>query len=132
MTPFELLFGVQMRAEGDLMLKQLLEKEFQQGFEENREDLREKAKEQISKVQEENRRTYNLRRRKATQYKEGDLIAIKRTQLGPGRKIKAKFYEPYVVERAKSNETYDVKSVGSVEGPKTTSTCAEYMKPWRD
>ena len=72
MTPFELLFGVQMRAEGDLMLKQLLEEEFQQGFEENREDLRKKAKEQIAKVQEENRRTYNLRRRKATKYKEGD------------------------------------------------------------
>ena len=114
------------------MLKQLLEKEFQQGFEENREDLREKAKEQISKVRKENRRTYNLRRRKATQYREGDLVAIKRAQLGPGRKMKAKFYGPFTVERTKSNETYDVKSAESVKGPKNTSTCVEYMKLWRD
>ena len=68
-------------------MKQLLEKEFQQGFKENREDLRKKAKEQISKVQAENRRTCYLRRRKATQYREGDLLALKRMQLRPGRKM---------------------------------------------
>ncbi|XP_033222550.1 uncharacterized protein K02A2.6-like [Belonocnema kinseyi] len=97
LTPFELLFGVQMKTEGDLMLKQLLEEEIQTEFEKNREDLRKKAKAQIMKVQEENRYSYNLRRRKATQYKEGDLVAIKRSQLGPGQKMRAKFYGPYRV-----------------------------------
>lgn len=105
MTPFQLLFGTEMRDEIDLQLKALVEEEFQSHFEENRDDLRKKAKEQISKVQEENRRTYNLRRKNAPKYKEGDLVAIKRTQVGPVRKLRAKYLGPYIITKAKLNDT---------------------------
>ena len=130
MTPFELLFGIKMRFGVDAQLKEVIEAEFQSCFQDERDKVRERAEEQITKVQEENRRTYNLRRRTPTKYKLGDLVAIKRTQLGPGRKLKAKFYGPYVIEKVKSNDTYDVKSVGLHEGPQVTSSCAEYMKPY--
>lgn len=87
-------------------------------------------KERISIVQEENRMTYNLRRRKPAKYKIGDLVAIKRTQLGPGLKLMPKYLGPYKVIRIKGRDTYDVCKDGTQEGTMKTSTCAEYMKPW--
>lgn len=101
-------------------------------FEEDREELRKEAKYQIQKVQEENKRSYNLKRKPSTKYKIGDIVAIKRTQLGPGLKLKPKFFGPYEVTKIKSNDTYEVQKMGIHEGPKNTSTCAEFMKWWSD
>ncbi|KYN18246.1 hypothetical protein ALC57_09448 [Trachymyrmex cornetzi] len=125
-----ILFGVKMRDETDLKLREVIEQEFKSRFEEERNEIRARAKEQILKVQSENCKTYNLRRKKATEYQVGNLVAIKRTQLGPGRKLRAKYLGPYQVEKIKPNDTYDVIKSGSHEGPVTTSTCAEYLKPW--
>ncbi|KAG5868407.1 hypothetical protein JTB14_020949 [Gonioctena quinquepunctata] len=63
-SPFEILTGVDMRNKEGVLIKELLEEAAIQKFNENREDLRAESKKQILKVQEENRRTYNLRRRK--------------------------------------------------------------------
>lgn len=130
MTPFELLVGIKMKQKDDIIIKEALEEEFSLRFEKDRNLLRARAKNQILKVQNENRKTYNLRRREATKYKIGDLVAIKRVQMGPGKKLCAKYLGPYKVERVKSNNSYDVKREISGEGPGKTSTCAEYMKPW--
>lgn len=129
-TPFELLFGVKMRNEKDLKLRQIIEQEFQAQFENERDQVRVKAKEQISKIQSENCKTYNLRRRPSRKYVVGDLVAIKRTQFGPGRKLQAKYLGPYSIKKVKPNDTYDVSRFGDHEGPAFTSTCAEYLKPW--
>ena len=128
-TPFELLIGTKMRHK-NVNITELLEKEFQGQFEEKRDNIRTKAKEQILKTQEENRRTYNLRRKKAVKYKVDDIVAIKRVQLGPGRKLRAKYLGPYKISKIKPNDTYDVKRLNTGEGPASTSTCAEYLKPW--
>lgn len=48
----------------------------------------------------------------------------------PGRKLRAKYLGPYNVVKIKENDTYDVKRTNPGEGPGTTSTFAEYMKPW--
>lgn len=125
-----MLIGAEMRRADDVKLKEILDKEWQRQFDEAREELREQAKIQISKVQAENRKSYNLRRRPASTYAEGNLVAIKRTQNIPGRKLKIKYLGPYKIKRVKSNDTYDVERVGNGEGPMTTSTCAEYMKSW--
>lgn len=129
-TPFRLLKGVEMRCSGDLKLREILETEWQHQFEESRDDLRQQAKIQIGKIQEENKKTYNSRRRAPSRYAVGDLVAIKLTQMKPGRKLRAKFPGPYQITKVKLNDTYDVKRVGDGEGPMTTSTCVEYMKPW--
>ncbi|KAG5868594.1 hypothetical protein JTB14_033071 [Gonioctena quinquepunctata] len=106
-----------MRNKEEVLIKELLEEATIQKFNENREDLRAESKKQILKVQEENRRTYNLRRRKPRIYRKGDL---------------RKFLGPYEVTKMKPNDRYDVMKVGHHEGPVRTSTCAEFMKPWVD
>lgn len=131
-SPFEILMGVKMRNKEDLEIRELLEREWIEEFNENREEIRCRGKAQILKVQEENRKRYNLRRRKPRLYTEGDLVAIKRTQFGSGLKVHKKFLGPYEIVKVKPNERYDVVRVGIHDGPMRTSTCNEYMKPWID
>ncbi|GBM33149.1 hypothetical protein AVEN_83664-1 [Araneus ventricosus] len=94
--------------------------------------IREEVKANIFKVQEDNRRQYNRHRRTAPIYKINDLIAIKRTQLGGGLKLKPKFLGPYKVVKIKLHDRYDVAKVGSHEGPAATSTSADHIKLWSD
>lgn len=108
----------------------LLKDSFREQFEETRDALKMRAKEQILKTQEENRKMYNLRRRKSIQYKLDDLMAIKRTQLGPGRKLCAKYLGPYRITMLKLNDTYDVQRTLPGEGPMNTSIYVEFMKLW--
>lgn len=131
-TPFEILIGVQMKNKEDIRLKELIDREVIEQFNSEREELRAECKKQISKVQEENRRTYNLRRRNPKIYKIGDLVAIKRTQFGPGLKLNRKYLGPYEITKVKPGERYDVARVGNHDGPGNTTTCAEYMKQWVD
>lgn len=129
-TPFEVLIGVKMKTEHDMVVKEMLEKEIVEDFNTDREKIREESKKQIAKVQEENRKTYNLRRRNPKLYKKGDLVAIKRTQCGPGLKVCSKFLGPYEITKVKGKERYDVIKLGHHEGPMKTSTCSEFIKPW--
>lgn len=129
-TPFELLFGTKMNSKLTDTLKETLEAEFQANFEKHREDLRREAKKQIFKVQEQNKRTYNLRRRTPRKYAMGDLVAIKRTQFGPHLKLRPKYLGPYKIIKVKSNNTYEVSKEGNHEGPNLTSTAVDHMKPW--
>ncbi|XP_068980970.1 uncharacterized protein [Bombus flavifrons] len=76
------------------------------------------------------RRAFNKRRKKATTYKMGDLVAIKRTQGGPGLKLHSKFLGPYHVVKVLRNDRYIVQREGEHEGPRTTSTAADHMKWW--
>lgn len=129
-SPFELMIGTRMRHRDDVRIRELVEQEFQAAFESDRDRLREDAKLQIMKVQEKNCKGYNLRRRASTIYKQGDLVAIKRTQFGPGRKLKGKYVGPYRIKKVKTNDTYDVERISPGEGPASTSTCVEFIKPW--
>lgn len=83
-TPFELLIGRNMQLKDDLKLRELLKEATIETFHQERSELRHKAKENILKIQEENRRTYNRKRKKPYSYRVGDIVAIKRMQLGPG------------------------------------------------
>ncbi|GBM66221.1 Transposon Ty3-I Gag-Pol polyprotein [Araneus ventricosus] len=132
LTPSELLVGVKMRDKTDLKIRELIKEEIRSNFQESRANLRKDAKQQILKEQESNRKTYNLRRKPPNKYKINDIVAIKRTQHGPGLKFKSKFLGPYKITKIKPNDTYDVKKIGFVEGPVHTSTSAEYLKPWSD
>ena len=109
-TPFDLLFGTKMRTPDQCDIHELFREEIVAAFNEDREEIRRNAKEQMVKVQDENRRSYNLRRKKATIYGTGDLVAIKRTQFGPGLKLKPKNLGPYQVVNKKANDTYELES----------------------
>ena len=92
--------------------------------------MREAAKLQILKIQDENEKNFNRKRKEPRKYSEGELVAIKRTQYGPGLKFKQKFIGPYTVTKVKPKNTYDVQRAADFEGPEKTSSIAEFMQPW--
>ncbi|GFU26163.1 transposon Tf2-8 polyprotein [Trichonephila clavipes] len=127
-TPFELLVGTKMRNKEDILIKDLLLEEMAKELLEQREFLRNDAKKNNETLQSENRKTYNRRRKKASLYKEGDLVAIQRTQFGAGLKLRPKFLGPYKVTKVNSKDRYEVEKVGQHEGPNSTTTSADLMK----
>lgn len=132
MTPFQLLFGVKMKTKDDIEAQSLIEQEIIETFIDDREQLREQAKKQILVVAEENKRTFNAKRKQATKYEVGDLVAIKRTQFGTKLKLQAKSFGPYKITASKRNDRYQVKKIGIHEGPYCTSTSADHMTRWAD
>ncbi|XP_059046906.1 uncharacterized protein LOC131842387 [Achroia grisella] len=120
-----------MKGKEDLEILQLLQEENTLQYDENREKIRQQAKEQILKIQEENKKQYDRKRKESSKYKEGDLVAIKRTQFGPGLKLKPKYLGPYRVVKCKRKDRYDVEKLdSSVEGPQRSSSSADQMKRW--
>ncbi|GFT66106.1 hypothetical protein TNCV_3238411 [Trichonephila clavipes] len=127
-TPFELLVGIKMRNKGDILIKDLLLEEMAKELLEQREFLRNDAKKNIETLQSENRNTYNRRKKKASLYKEGDLVAIQRTQFRAGLKLRPKFLGPYKVTKVNSKDRYEVETVGQHDGPNSTTTSTDLMK----
>ncbi|GFW76899.1 transposon Tf2-11 polyprotein [Trichonephila clavipes] len=129
-SPFELLIGVKMKNPEDVMMRYLLEEKSQEQLFQHRDNLRREAKQNILKLQEENRRTYNRKRKEAHLYKKGDLVAIMRTQFGNKLKLRIKYFGPYQVTKVKPHDRYDVAKIGDHEGPNVTSASADQMKSW--
>lgn len=129
-TPFNVLFGSSMRLRNNEEIRELIELEWVSTFQENRDELREHAKENIRKVQSENAKSFNKKRQEAIRYREDDLVAIKRTQAGPGLKFASKFLGPYRVIKVLRKDRYVVEKVGNHEGVQQTSTSADHMKLW--
>lgn len=130
MDPFRLLFGTRARLQSDPEIRKLIESEWIETFRKERDKLRERAVENIAKIQQENRKGYNKKRIATVKYTEGDLVAIKRTQQGPGLKLATKFLGPYKVVRSLRKNRYIVQREGNHEGPYTTSTSSDNIKPW--
>lgn len=118
-----------MRMKEDVDVYDLLLEE--ENYSKEREKLREKAKEQILQVQEENIRNFTRKRKESMKYNEGDLVAIKRTQFGTRMKLKVKYLGSYQVVNVKRNNRYDMKKLDpNTEGPGLTFSSADYMKAW--
>ena len=129
-SPFELLIGVPMRHKEDSHILQLLQDEYVNSFIDQRNTLRNIAKQNILKIQEMNKRTFNKHRKKAPQYQLHDMVAIARTQFGSGFKTLSTFYGPYKITKVKSHDRYEVAKVGIHEGPNLTSSSTDHMKLW--
>ncbi|KZC07934.1 hypothetical protein WN55_10080 [Dufourea novaeangliae] len=119
-----------MKVREDLDILSIIDEEIAQAFNEGRSELRELAKRNIEAIQLKNKKTYDKKCKKPTLYREGDLVVIKRTQFGTGLKLRKKYLGPYQVTRVKGNNRYEVVRVGEGEGPKITSTAADYMKTY--
>lgn len=126
-TPHDLLFGVHPRYPEDDKLQKLLEYEGVILFQKNRDKLRMQAAKSIAKLQEENWWRFNKKQKEAQPYREGDLVAVKRTQQDPGSKFA--FIGPYEIVKVLRNNRYLVQKVGEHEGPQRTSSAADFMKP---
>lgn len=106
----------------------MIEVAFQGTFEAQR-VLRKHSKEHISKIQAENKKTYNLRRKEPKSYEVRNLVAIKGSQFGPHLKLKPKFLDPYRITKVKRGDTYDVIKERSHKGPYCSTAFAEFLKP---
>lgn len=80
--------------------------------------------------EQENRKTFNSKRKPAQHYDIDDLVPITKTQFATGAKLKTKNSGPYKVTKVKPNDRYDIEKVGLHEGPSKTSTSAVNMKRW--
>ena len=129
-SPFKILTGLDMKVSNQDDLRDMLEDCTIKELDEDRENLRTIARENIIKIQAENKKGFNKNRIKAQSYNINDLIAVKRTQFGPGLKLKPKFLGPYKVLKKLAHDRYQVEKVGDVEGPLVVNTVAEYMKKW--
>lgn len=129
-TPFKLMFGVEMKSKEDLQLNEVMSQALIDNFDVNRNDLRTMAKENIAVIQQENQRQFNKYRKIPTLYVLGDLVAIERTQMEKGLKVRPKMLGPYEVIKVNRNDRYQVRKVGMQEGPIQTSTSADKMKRW--
>lgn len=130
-SPFELMLGIKLKSPEDTDLIELIKDAQQNQFEESRSELRSAAKLQIEKIQAEHKKTYDKKRKEATKYRIGDIVAIRRTQQSPGLKLLIKFLGPYRVIKVAKHDRYEVEKLTDEEGPSKTTTSADNMKPWR-
>lgn len=128
--PFRVLLGVHPRIRDSPDIRELLEDEIVTSFDDSRMELRVEAKRSIEKIQRENKKIYDKKRKTPLSYREGDLVAIKRTQKGPHLKLAHKYLGPYEVAKVLRNHRYLVRKIGGNEGPIQTSSAADHMKPW--
>lgn len=131
-TPFEMLVGAKMRTPEQITILEALEEEMAEIYNDDRERIREEAKANLIKIQEENKRNFDKGRKPARKYKVGEAVAIKRTQFRTQSKLLPKFLGPYQIIKSKNNDRYDLLKVGDGEGPRHTSSSADLMKPWAD
>ncbi|XP_077300627.1 uncharacterized protein LOC143921272 [Arctopsyche grandis] len=85
------------------------------------------------KFKKKNRRTYNKTRTSEKQYKEEDLVGIKKdSQFESGMKLRPKFIGPYRVDcKVRDNNQYDVYEVGELDGSNFVKSSVEMMNTWR-
>lgn len=129
-APFKLLTGLDMRISEFPDLRNLLDELSIREYDEERDQLREQARTNISRIQQENKRTFDRKRVPETAYEVNELVAIKRTQFGSGMKLRPKFLGPYRVVKKLGHGRYEVEKVGDSEGSRKCTTVSEYMKRW--
>jgi len=80
LSPFRILPVVEMRTNKLFELNTFLEDAAIEELDQERETVRMEAKSNISKIQQENSRSFNKSRKKEVNYKINELVAIKRTE----------------------------------------------------
>lgn len=115
-TPFRVLLGTHPRVKDSPDIRELLENKIITSFDDSQTELRVEAKRNIEKIQKENKRIYDKKRKTPLSYREGDLVAIKRTQQGPHLKLVHKYLGPYEVVKVLRNHRYLVRKIDENEG----------------
>lgn len=73
------MFGIEMRRPENKRLREIISETVAETYDADGEELRAEAKRQIIKAQEEQRRTFNKRKKESRTYCIGDVVAIKRS-----------------------------------------------------
>lgn len=120
-SPFELMFGVKKKSTKDDLLKEILEKEWYDEYDHDRQEMRKEARKAIEEAQKRYKEQFDKKRKPERGYRVGDLVAIKRTQFVAGR-LASEFLGPYEIIKVNRNGRYKVKRAANCEGPTITST----------
>ncbi|GFX05020.1 transposon Tf2-9 polyprotein [Trichonephila clavipes] len=131
MTPLQHLTGEKRRPKQDLEILKILERGNRGRY--SRiivKKIREEVRRSILKMQEENCRNFNNKRKKAYLYETEISSPSHEHSFGTDLKLWAKFFGLYEVVKVKPKDQYDVRKIGQNEGPNTTSTAADHIKMW--
>jgi len=93
------MFDTKLRRAEDICLTQLLQQELLEYSMKELNDIQADARAQIERIQAENTQQYNLRRKKAQTYSDGELVAISRTQFAQGSKLLPRFIGPHRITK---------------------------------
>ncbi|XP_035917739.1 uncharacterized protein LOC118515145 [Anopheles stephensi] len=129
-THFELMFGVKMKNSSDDQLREIINKEWYEYHDNVRQELRKDARIAIEPAQRRYKDQFDKKRKPASGYKLGELVAIKRTQFVAGKKLASEYLGPYEIMHVNRNGRYRVRKVGLGEGPLETSTSEDNMRLW--
>jgi len=80
-------------------IRELIENENIELFQEERNKLQQKAKEAIAEIEKENKKYYNKKRKARNKNKISDLILIKRMQNEDGLNLAVKYFGQYKIKR---------------------------------
>lgn len=114
---FRILFGVNMKTSLDDNLLKTLQDEVIQQFDDERQEVRNEAKVQILKAQQQYKENFDKKRKVSSNYQVSDLVAVKWTQYAIRRKLGSEFIGPYNFENVNHNNRYEVVKAAYGEGP---------------
>lgn len=131
--PSKLLFGVIQKRKLDEGLIGFLE-ELNNREDRNLNELREKASQNIVKLQRYNKQKWDEKCSKEPSYKEGDLVVVKNNKvLGERNKLKRKYKGPYIIRKVLDKDRYVVGDIGNDGIKDKTDRVLDpsYIRLWR-
>ncbi|XP_011706055.1 PREDICTED: uncharacterized protein LOC105461256, partial [Wasmannia auropunctata] len=129
--PSRLLFGVEQKGIICDSIREVLHADMDRDLEQ----IRDKAHTSIEKLQLENAKKYNLRRKPARDYKIGDYVEIRNIETTPGinKKLLPKFKGPYIVKKILDHDRYvisDVDGFQVTQRPYTGVVAPDQIRPY--
>lgn len=109
--------GVKMKLPDDIEIREIIDEEFVNSIENNRDEIQKMAKESILRVQKKNTKNYNVKRK--------PTVSFRRTQFANATENYLKCLGRY----GKDLYQYDMNQT-SGKGPLCTLASADNMKPW--
>lgn len=133
-TPTELLLGRTVSNPSQGILNDVID-DIEEGSNKTLQEIRSEASERIKRNQETNKIRYDKHRKKATNYKEGDLVRIVRAVVsapGQSKKLEAKCQGPYRIKKVLPNDRFLVVDTPLTrKGAKYESIVAiDKIYPW--
>lgn len=101
-----------------------------ESLDDDRNEVRQLAKQNITAIQEENRLSYYFTRKEHFNYNVNALVAVKRTQFGISLELERQYFRPYKTIVRLPHVRWKVQKLDEAEGPNVKLTVAEHMKKW--